>query len=86
METITKRNETDILGTCAHEWAIFSLGGHEFYGFDFSDKAVILVNYDGKFIIGKKYKNCISIGSSVVREFDTFREAKDSIEPVCAHI
>lgn len=86
MKTIEKRNETNILGTCTNEWAVFNISGYEFYGFDFNNNAVILVNYDGKFIIGKKYKNCISIGSSVVREFDTFKEAKDSIESVCAYL
>lgn len=57
------------------EWKIFKLMNFDFYGFDYSDKAVILLNADGKFIIGRKFKNCISLGAGIVMEFETFEKA-----------
>lgn len=86
MKIIETRNEMNTLGTCTNEWAVFNLSEYEYYGFDYSNEAVILVNYDGKFIIGKKYSNCISIDSGFIREFDTFAEAKENVESVCARL
>lgn len=34
----------------------------------------IIKNARNKFILGKVYKNCISIGSGYIREFDTIEE------------
>ena len=34
----------------------------------------IIKNARNKFILGKVYKNCISIGSGDIREFDTIQE------------
>lgn len=45
-----------------------------FLGFKINEKYVALINSNFKFIIGKVYKNCISIGSGYIYEFFTFHE------------
>lgn len=71
---IEKRSQENLLGSHTGEWCIFVMS-HEFYGLDYSDNAVILVNARGKFVVGKKYKNCISLGSGYVAEHNTIEEA-----------
>lgn len=39
-----------------------------------NNKNCIIKNARNKFILGKVYKNCISIGSGYIREFDTIEE------------
>lgn len=66
-----------LLGSHDGNWHMFDLNGFRFYGCDISDDFVILVNGDGRFIVAKKYTNCLSIGSGVVKEFGTFQDAVD---------
>lgn len=80
MYNIKRTSDENRLGKATKEWAIFELRYFEYYGYDYSDKAVILLNADGKFIIGRKFKNCISIGSGIIMEFDTFEEACNFID------
>lgn len=74
---IEKRSQENTIGFATKKWAIFELGSFDFYGFDYNEKYVILVNYDGEFVIGHKYANCISIGSVAPRTFSTFSEAAE---------
>ena len=79
MKEIIAREEKGTLGSHTGEWAIFSLSGFQFYGNDIDDEYVILVNGVGNFIIGKKYPNCISVGSEEIKEFRTFIDAENEI-------
>lgn len=58
----------------------FDLGnGFKFDGYDYNEKFVIIINADNKYIIGKKFTNCISIGSGMVIEYNTLEEIIDAI-------
>ena len=46
-----------------------------------NNKNCIIKNARNKFILGKVYKNCISIGSGYIREFDTIEEATGKAIP-----
>lgn len=77
--TIKIFEQNEVFGKCTNEWAIFKMF-YDFYGLDYSQNFVILINKDGKFIIGEKYKNCISIGSGFVAEYPTLEEAKQVVD------
>lgn len=49
----------------------------EFQAIKINDQYAAFINYDGKFILAQKYKNCLSIGSGSVMEFSTFAMAKE---------
>lgn len=46
-----------------------------FLGVKVNKNYVVFINANYKFIIGKVYKNCISIGSGYIYEFFSFHEA-----------
>lgn len=58
---------------------LYQQGIFEFFGFKHNNEFAILVNGCGKFIVAKAYKNCLSIESGIVREFDTLTEAEEQI-------
>lgn len=41
---------------------------------------VIVFNKDNKFVVGTAYSNCISLGDSLVAEYDSFSEALQSVK------
>ena len=82
MKNIKIREENNTLGNHDGEWAIFNLSGFQYYGNDYNDQYVILINGSGKFIIGKKFQNCISIDSGIVTEYDSFADAENAIEKI----
>lgn len=54
-------------------------GMFEFVGIKINDEYGALLNACNKFIVGKIYKNCLSLGSGHVKEFRTYNEAKDFV-------
>ena len=48
-------------------------------GYDVNETMVVLENAEGKFILGHKYENSISIGSGFVKEYETLEEALEEI-------
>lgn len=66
---------------------LYEQGMFEFFGFKYNNEFAILVDGSGKFIVAKAYKNCLSIGSGIVRDFDTLTEAEEQIaEGKFAHL
>lgn len=52
----------------------------EFVGIKINDDYAIFLNGSCKFIVAKRFANCLSIGSGLVSEFDTFKEAEKFVE------
>lgn len=60
----------------------FLYSQYEIFAIKIDNNCAIFLNQDGKFVVAKAYKNCLTLGSKVVREFNTFAEAiedKDAI-------
>lgn len=51
----------------------------DFFGIKYSQDYAILINASNKFILAKAYKNCLSIGSGGVREYNSYRDAARDI-------
>lgn len=49
-------------------------------GWEYDEEHVILENTAGRYIVGKIYDNCVSIGSGHVREFETPVEAVKALQ------
>lgn len=49
-------------------------------GWEYDEEHVILENAAGRYIVGKIYDNCVSIGSGHVREFETPVEAVKALQ------
>lgn len=49
-------------------------GSFEFFAIKINNDYAALINSIGKFILARKYKNCLSIGSGPVLEYGTFAE------------
>lgn len=47
---------------------------YEFFAIKINNDYAALINSRCKFILAQKYKNCLSIGSGFVYEYDTFEE------------
>lgn len=76
---IKRKKEEGLKGKKSNEWCIFKLAICEFFGHDCDEDYVILVNGRGKFIIGKKFANCISLGE-YVSEYNTYSDAYSAIK------
>jgi hypothetical protein len=48
-----------------------------FLAIKINDGYAAFINADNKFIIAKAYKNCLSIGSGAIREFNSYAELID---------
>lgn len=62
------------------EQFIYADSSFEFSAIKINNDYAALVNSRGKFILGKKYKNCLSIGSGLVSEYDTLAEIEEAAE------
>ena len=51
---------------------VYVEGSLEFFSIKINNDYAALINSRGKFILAQKYKNCLSIGSGYVLEYDTF--------------
>ena len=80
MKAIKRKDEQGLKGIKTNEWCIFNLSNFEFYGHDCDEDYVILVNGTGKFIIGEKFLNCISVGSGYITEYNTYEDAYSAIQ------
>lgn len=47
----------------------------DFFAIKFNQDYAILVSGSNNFIIAKAYKNCLSIGSGFIREYNSYRDA-----------
>lgn len=52
----------------------------EFFAIKINNDYAALINADGKFFLGQKYKNCLSTGAGLAREYDSFAEAEEAAE------
>ena len=52
---------------------------YEWFAIKVNEEYAVLINGCNKFIVAKKYKNCLSIGSGYVIEYSSYEEAKKSI-------
>ena len=57
------------------EQFIYVVGSIEFFAIKVSDEYAVFINNDGRFICAKAFKNCLSIGSGYLVEYQTFKEA-----------
>lgn len=76
---IERKSEQGLKGVKTNKWYIFKLAVCEFFGHDCDEDYVILVDGRGKFIIGRKFINCISIGE-YVSEYNTYEDAYSAIQ------
>ena len=65
---------------CGEEFDALSIGEWFIYDGSFpawkvSGSRAVFANREGRFINAMRYDNCLSIGSDLVLEFDTFEEA-----------
>ena len=58
----------------------FNINGFEFEGYNYNKDFVILINAESRYILGRKFDNCISIGSGFIKEYKTLEEAKKAID------
>lgn len=79
---IEKRSQENLLGSHTGEWCVFEIGSYDFYGLDYSDTAVILLNVDGRFITGEKYANCILITDIRESACKTIEEAMERADKI----
>ncbi len=61
-----------------NEHFIYMGESFEFFAIKVSEDYAVFINADGKFICGKAFKNCLSIGAGIVSEFSTFAEAVEA--------
>lgn len=52
----------------------------EWFAIKFNEEYAVLINGCNKFIVAKRYKNCLSIGSGYVKEYSSYEEAETSIK------
>lgn len=48
---------------------------YEIFAIKIDNNCAIFLNQEGKFVVAKAYKNCLTLGSTAVREFNTLAEA-----------
>ena len=53
---------------------------YEWFAVKVNEEYAVLVNGCNKFIVAKKYKNCLSIGSGYVIEYPSYEEAEFAIK------
>lgn len=63
---------------------VYADGSIEFYAIKISDNHAVLINREGRFIIAKRYRNCLSIGSGIVHEYNSMSEVKAEIDKIDA--
>lgn len=79
MKTITAHGTDTMIGfenLARHEQFIYAQDSFTFMAIKINDSFAVFINGEGKFILAKKFKNCLSIGSGYVAEYGTFDEAE----------
>ncbi len=70
MKTINKTNIENYTALKDGEHFIYD----GFFAIKINNDYATFVNNENKFIIAKAYKNCLSIGSGAIREFNSYAE------------
>lgn len=53
---------------------------YEWFAVKVNEEYAVLINGYNRFIVAKKYKNCLSIGSGCVTEYPSYEEAELAIK------
>lgn len=82
MKQIVADNMEEFEKLKENEWFEYLGNYHErgLVGIKLDENYVAFINCNMKFIIGKAYKNCITIGNRFIYEFDSFYDLIDALE------
>lgn len=80
MKTIIEKGKEALVGyeeLKQYDQFIYKSVSGEFFAIKITDNYAAFINDRGKFILAKKYENCLSIGSGIVFEHRSLEEAID---------